>query len=129
MPVPWGRLDERIAVGKVTVHQTTILLDIFDRGMEGQLLDPRSGKTISADAFARSLKIGVMHHYLFEPPDAKAEPLLRLKERRREIQRRLYPFLRSTRMAPRVCLSSMSTTSWLARVRRESCELRIHGCT
>jgi hypothetical protein len=41
----------------------------------------------------------------------------RLKERRREIQRRLCPFLRSTRMAPRVCLSSMSTTSWLARVR------------
>ena len=41
----------------------------------------------------------------------------RLKERSREIQRRLCPFLRSTRMAPRVCLSSMSTTSWLARVR------------
>jgi len=81
---------DRIAVGKVTIQQTTILLDIFDRGMQGQLLDPRSGKTISADAFARSLKIGIMHHYLFEPPDAKAEPLLRLKERRRVVRNLLY---------------------------------------
>jgi len=36
------------------------------------------------------------------------------------MQRR--PFLRSRRMAPRVCLSSMLTTSQVVRIRRHSCE-------
>src|SRR5579863_3080132 len=49
-----------------------------------------------------------------EPTFTTSLTELRLKERRREMQRRLCPFLRRRRMAPRVCLSSISTTSWLA---------------
>lgn len=84
MPSP-----DQIAVGKLTIEQTRVLLDCVGTGMRGEFRS-RRGEAVSASQFARSLKVAVMHHYLFEPEDAKAEPLLRLSERRRVIRNLLY---------------------------------------
>ena len=81
---PFGtlRYDQAIAKGKLTVAQTEQLLEWHDRGMQGLLEVPgSSGRLIDKEAFAASLKILVMHHYLFEPPEKKSDYFMRVQHR------------------------------------------------
>ncbi len=58
----------KIARGKLSLDQFETLLQWNDCGLHGKLEKPRQpGNTIPANAFAESLKILVMHHYLFPP--------------------------------------------------------------
>ncbi|HLP60458.1 MAG TPA: metallophosphoesterase [Candidatus Deferrimicrobium sp.] len=58
-----------IAKGKLSPIQAEKLLEWYDRGLKGFLKKPNYvDEYINADAFSRSLKIIMMHHYLFEPP-------------------------------------------------------------
>jgi 3',5'-cyclic AMP phosphodiesterase CpdA len=76
------RYDQAIAKGKLTIEQTEHLLGWHDRGMRGILENPRApGTCISKAAFAKSLKILVMHHYLFEPPERKSDYFMRVTHR------------------------------------------------
>lgn len=81
---PFGtlRYDQAIAKGKLTVSQTEQLLEWHDRGMQGTLESPSEpGKFIEKATFACSLKILVMHHYLFEPPEKKSDYFMRVQHR------------------------------------------------
>lgn len=81
---PFGtlRFDQALAKGKLTVTQTEQLLEWHDRGSHGLLEIPgRAGSFISKEAFSCSLKILVMHHYLFEPPERKSDYFMRVHHR------------------------------------------------
>ncbi|MDC6285486.1 metallophosphoesterase family protein [Ralstonia pseudosolanacearum] len=76
------RFDQAIAKGKLTISQTEQLLEWYDQGMQGHLENPRKpGNYIDRKHFAGSLKILVMHHYLFEPPKTKSDYFMRLQHR------------------------------------------------
>lgn len=71
---------DRIAKGKVSIRQAERVLSVYDKGMAGKLIDPKTGLCIAREIFSKSLKVVVMHHYLFEPHGEKVEPLLHLTE-------------------------------------------------
>ncbi len=71
------KLFEKPARGKFSIEKSEKLLETFDKGMKG-LLKNSEGSYIDKTMFARSLKIIVMHHYLFEPVGSKIEPLLQI---------------------------------------------------
>lgn len=76
------RYDQAIAKGRLTVEQAEQLLEWHDKGIQGRLEDPRrSGTFIDKNAFASSLKILVMHHYLFEPPEKRSDYFMRVQQR------------------------------------------------
>ena len=81
---PFGtlRYDQAIAKGKLTIEQTEQLLEWHDKGIQGRLENPRQpGMYIDRNIFAASLKILVMHHYLFEPPEKKSDYFMRIQHR------------------------------------------------
>jgi 3',5'-cyclic AMP phosphodiesterase CpdA len=58
----------KIARGKMSLRQSRQLIEWFDLGMRGELRDTRDENArIAKDKFAKSFKMLVMHHYLFEP--------------------------------------------------------------
>lgn len=72
---------DRVAKGKISKKQAENVLILYDKGLSGKLKDPHDdSKYIDKIAFSKSLKIVVMHHYIFEPNGQKREPLLHLKE-------------------------------------------------
>lgn len=76
------RYDQAIAKGKLTVDQTERLLELHDLGMKGRL--PKSTNNdafIEKDIFAQSLKILIMHHYIFEPPGHSSDYFMRISHR------------------------------------------------
>lgn len=76
------RFDQAIAKGRLTVEQTEQLLEWYDKGNKGSLENPhKSGTYIDQSVFAASLKILVMHHYLFEPPEKKSDYFMRVQHR------------------------------------------------
>ncbi len=76
------RYDQAVAKGKLSVDQTEKLLEWHDLGILGRLTDPsNSDSNIDKEIFAKSLKIIVMHHYLFEPPDHKSDYFMRVHHR------------------------------------------------
>lgn len=74
------RYDQAVAKGKLTIKQTEQLLNWYDLGVQGKLRNS-SGLNIDADRFADALKILVMHHYLFEPPEQPSDYFLRVQDR------------------------------------------------
>lgn len=72
---------DRIAKGKISKKQSEKVLMLYDKGMLGILKKPDSTESIDKVKFSKSLKIVVMHHYLFEPMGQKREPLLQMNER------------------------------------------------
>lgn len=79
--VPGASFLEEIAKGKFSVSQSECLLEWHDKGLLGKLLYPCADKYIDKKKYARSLKIIVMHHYIFEPYNEKSKQLLMLKEK------------------------------------------------
>jgi predicted phosphodiesterase len=76
------RIDQAVAKGKLTVQQTEKLLEWYDLGTKGNLINPRNKDCcIDKDIFSRSLKILVMHHYLFEPPEHSSDYFMRVHHR------------------------------------------------
>lgn len=71
---------DKIAKGKLSKTQAGKVLMLYDKGMLGQLKKPSSEELIPKDKFTKSLKIVVMHHYLFEPIGQKREPLLQMND-------------------------------------------------
>lgn len=72
----------KIARGKMSLEQSSLLLEWFDKGVKGLLLKPNEeDQFIPKEAFANSLKILVMHHYLFEPPEISYDYLMSIKHR------------------------------------------------
>lgn len=72
----------KIARGKLSLQQTEQILLWYDKGMAGTLEDSaNSGRQISSEAFSKSLKILVMHHYLFEPPEYTEDYFLKIRDR------------------------------------------------
>ncbi|MEP1871169.1 MAG: metallophosphoesterase [Paraglaciecola sp.] len=81
-----GKLSlSRIAKGNFSKEQSAEILKLYDAGIKGELVN-RDSSPISSGDFMSSLKILVMHHYLFEPPDEKAEELLHIKDKRTVFQ-------------------------------------------
>lgn len=81
---PFGtiRYDQAIAKGKLSIKQTEQLLEWHDIGMKGLLKKTDgSDEDIEKDMFAQSLKILVMHHYLFEPPGHSSDYFMRITHR------------------------------------------------
>jgi len=79
---PFGVLRyDALAKGKLTVRQTEKLLEWHDSGMHGNLVPPGRDEAIAKETFAKSLKILVMHHYLFEPPEKKSDYFMRIQHR------------------------------------------------
>jgi predicted phosphodiesterase len=76
---------DKVAKGKISRIQSEEILSLYDKGIRGELLDGQ-GKPITPGDFLRSLKILVTHHYLFEPADARAEPLLALNDKKAVFQ-------------------------------------------
>ena len=74
------RYDQAVAKGKLTIKQTEQLLSWYDLGIRGKLINP-SGGSIGKDMFANALKILVMHHYLFEPPEQPSDYFMRIQDR------------------------------------------------
>lgn len=74
-----------IAKGNLSKQQSTVILKLYDKGIRGELKDS-GGNLIPAGEFLASLKILVMHHYLFEPPDVKAESLLQMADKKAVFQ-------------------------------------------
>jgi 3',5'-cyclic AMP phosphodiesterase CpdA len=74
------RVFDKIAKGKFSKEQAEKVLMLYDKGMTGKLKIPNNSKYIDKNVFAKSLKIVVMHHYLFEPAGQKRELLLQIKE-------------------------------------------------
>jgi len=71
-----------IARGKLSIEQSELLLEWHDRGTDGSLENPRNqGEIIDKKKFAKSLKILVMHHYIFEPPNATNDYFMKLNHR------------------------------------------------
>ncbi len=83
--VPGSLSLTRVAKGKISLSQSERILRIYDQGVKGELRDENKS-LIPPGRFMRSLKILVMHHYLFEPNDARAEPLLQLNDKRSVFQ-------------------------------------------
>lgn len=75
----------RIAKGKFSVEQSEIIMGIYDDGIKGNLTDKNENR-ITRSSFLKSIKILMMHHYLFEPSETAQEPLLHLKDRRAVFQ-------------------------------------------
>lgn len=75
----------RVAKGSFSRDQSKKILSLYDKGLRGELLD-LDGNAILAGDFMQSLKILVMHHYLFEPPDSKAEALLHINDKKTVFQ-------------------------------------------
>lgn len=77
------KLFEKIARGKITIRQSENLLGWFDKGSRGLLPINLNDTTqlISKEKFATSLKILVMHHYVFEPADDKNDFFMSLTHR------------------------------------------------
>ena len=76
------RFDQAISKGRLTVEQAEQLLEWHDKGIQGRLENPRQpGTYIDRNVFAASLKILVMHHYLFEPPEMKSDYFMRIQHR------------------------------------------------
>ncbi|GAB4195477.1 MAG: hypothetical protein Tsb002_28030 [Wenzhouxiangellaceae bacterium] len=75
----------RVAKGKFSVEQSEIIMGLYDEGIKGHLVN-NDGNRISRASFLGSLKILMMHHYLFEPSATTEEPLLHLKDRRAVFQ-------------------------------------------
>lgn len=81
-----GKLSlSRIAKGKFSKEQSAEILKMYDSGLNGELTKI-CGSAISPGEFMSSLKVLVMHHYLFEPPDEKAEELLHIDDKRTVFQ-------------------------------------------
>lgn len=72
---------DRIARGKLSIPQSRQLLRWLDQGIAGNLPDPVAGGMIDSDAFARSLKVLVMHHYLFEPRNCGRDYFMEINHR------------------------------------------------
>ncbi len=72
---------DAMAKGKLTVKQTEQLLEWHDRGMHGLLIKNNTNDAIKKEKFSQSLKILVMHHYLFEPPEKKSDYFMRIQHR------------------------------------------------
>jgi 3',5'-cyclic AMP phosphodiesterase CpdA len=76
------RFDQAVAKGRLTVEQAEQLLEWHDKGIQGRLENPREpGTYIDRSVFATSLKVLVMHHYLFEPPEKKSDYFMRVQHR------------------------------------------------
>lgn len=75
----------RIAKGKLSRGQSKQIMALYDKGLRGELLDQQK-KPIRAGDFMCSLKILVMHHYLFEPSDSRAEALLEIEDKKTVFQ-------------------------------------------
>ncbi len=76
------RFDQAVAKGKLSVQQAVKLLEWYDLGCKGSLQNPRDNeKLIGKTKFANALKIIVMHHYLFEPPEHKSDYFMRVQHR------------------------------------------------
>ena len=68
--------------GKLSVKQTEALLELHDIGMRGSLIkSDGSDGYIDKNLFSQSLKILVMHHYLFEPPGHSSDYFMRVEDR------------------------------------------------
>ena len=76
---------DRVAKGDISRKQSEKILSLFDKGIAGELTNGSKEK-ISNTRFLGALKILVMHHYLFEPSDSRAEPLLQLQQKRNVFQ-------------------------------------------
>lgn len=76
---------DRVAKGRLSRQQSASVIALYDRGMGGELTK-ENGEKISGREFLSALKVLVMHHYLFEPANSKAEPLLQLSEKRTVFQ-------------------------------------------
>ncbi len=76
---------DRVAKGRLSRRQSATILSLFDQGMAGNLEDI-AGKKIESSRFLSSIKILVMHHYLFEPANSRAEPLLHMSQKRTVFQ-------------------------------------------
>lgn len=70
---------DKIAKGKISREQAEYVLELFDKGMKGKL--EHNNQIIPKNKFNQSLKIIVMHHYLFEPIGFKSEHFLQLNDR------------------------------------------------
>ncbi|MFY0570000.1 metallophosphoesterase family protein [Archangium lansingense] len=72
---------DRIACGNISIEQSQRLLDWVDRGLKGRLPKRRKGtdEIIDRDRFRKSLKILVMHHYIFDPFGSTRDPLMDIK--------------------------------------------------
>jgi hypothetical protein len=82
----WNTLSlDRVAKGRLSRCQSAAILSLFDRGIAGNLDNGRSAK-IPPGQFLSALKILVMHHYLFEPANTRAEPLLQMSQKRTVFQ-------------------------------------------
>jgi len=76
------RFDQAIAKGKLSVDQSEKLLEWHDLGIKGHLQKTVSSDDfIERDVFAKSLKVIIMHHYLFEPPGHSSDYFMRVKHR------------------------------------------------
>lgn len=78
---PELKLLAKPAKGKLSVHKSEKLLETFDKGMRGFLHYDQDGSLIDKYKFRSSIKIIVMHHYLFEPVGYPIEPLLELSDK------------------------------------------------
>lgn len=72
---------DAIAKGKLARSQAQRLLSWYDAGMRGKLPKPGGDGLISADLFAGSFKVLVMHHYIFEPANCKYDYMMGLCDR------------------------------------------------
>src|SRR5436305_6738768 len=73
-----------VAKGNMTVQQSKKLLEFYDGGVRGILEHPLHPDTlIDRSVFADSLKILVMHHYIFDPPQKAPETLMKLVDQQR----------------------------------------------
>lgn len=76
---------DRVAKGRLSRKQSAAILALFDKGMEGEL-EASDGSKIAGNDFLSALKVLVMHHYLFEPADTRAEPLLQMRQKKAVFQ-------------------------------------------
>lgn len=75
-------LVDKIARGNVSIKQSEQILEWCDLGIFGRLCKPgKPEEFIGKDVFSRSLKIIIMHHYLFEPPGHSDDYFMSLKDR------------------------------------------------
>jgi len=76
------RIDQAIAKGQLSIEQTKKLLEWHDLGVKGELQKTgNNGGYIHKDKYAQSLKILVMHHYLFEPDGYSSDYFMRVQDR------------------------------------------------
>jgi predicted MPP superfamily phosphohydrolase len=76
------RIDQAVAKGHLAINQAEQLLEWYDKGVKGILENPHQADTyIDQKVFSTSLKILVMHHYLFKPPESKSDYFIRMNHR------------------------------------------------